>query len=160
MVSKKSQIGFFLSLIISAILFLFMIIYLLYVSKNEPASLYGVASIQLEGLEYKSSNGYLNSLMYYDGIKVPVIDLYGGYYNNENLRDYIMNQTINDTIYYLNYSSTILYFNFFGNQTGICYNGYLVSYHIYLDGKSILYQTCPPTTLSIYYYNITCLDLQ
>ncbi len=76
----KNQVGFFLSILFSAILLLFMILYFLYVNTIQPATLTGIATIQMEGLEYKSSNGFLNSLIYFEGVQVPVIDLYAGYY--------------------------------------------------------------------------------
>ncbi|MGC9132916.1 MAG: hypothetical protein ACP5GJ_00720 [Nanopusillaceae archaeon] len=150
----KNQIGFFLSILFSTILLLFMILYFLYVNTIQPATLTGIATIQLEGLEYRSSNGFLDSLVYFEEVQVPVIDLYAGYYN-QNIGNIIINQTINDTLYYLN-QSTIYYFNFNGNQIGACVNKYPIYYNIYVNGEIERIEVCPPTLLLIYYYNIIC----
>ena len=152
----KNQIGFFISLIFATILLIFTVFLVIYYEATQPQSLQGISSIELTGLEYKSANGFLDSLIYYEGIKVPAIDLYAGYYNNPYIQNIIINQTINDTIYYLNTSSTVLYFDFSNNQIGICVNKYPVSYSIYLNGKETSFYVCAPTLLLIYLYNITC----
>jgi hypothetical protein len=152
----KNQIGFFLSVLFSSMLLLFMILYFLYVNVLQPATLTGVATIQLTGLEYRSANGYLNSLIKFEGIEVPVIDIYAGYLENKYLRSIILNQTMNDVIYYLNESSTILFFDFDGNVIGLCSYQTEIPYDIYINGKNQTIEVCPPTLLLIYYYNITC----
>jgi len=151
----KIQIGFFLSFIaavIIVIVLLFIFIFNIF-SYGNP-TLNNIAGLNAVGIEYKSANGFLDSLIYFDNVTVPVIDIYAGFYNNTALDNYIINELANEELYYLNNSATILSF-YFNNNTiiGACPNKEYINYYVYLDGESYTFYVCPPTVLYNFYVN-------
>jgi len=151
----KIQIGFFLSftiavLIIIAIFFIFIFNIFSY---GNP-TLNNIASLNAVGIEYKSANGFLDSLIYFDNVTVPVIDIYAGFNNDQELDNYIINELINDELYYLNNSATILSFNLNNYIViGVCPNKEYIPYNVYLDGNFYTFYVCPPTVLYNFYVN-------
>ncbi|BBL45228.1 hypothetical protein MJ1_0049 [Nanobdella aerobiophila] len=154
----KFQIGFFLSMLFVSMLLIFLVLYLIYQDTLQPASLNGIATLQLQGVEYQSSNGFLGSNIYFDGVYVPVIDILNGYNINNNANSYIYDQLYNDTINYFQDSSTLLAFDLNNNTLGVCYNMDYVNYNIYINGQTYNLEVCPPTLLAGYYYNISCVQ--
>jgi len=151
----KIQIGFFLSFIaavIIVIVLLFIFIFNIF-SYGNP-TLNNIAGLNAVGIEYKSANGFLDSLIYFDNVTVPVIDIYAGFYNNTALDNYIINELANEELYYLNNSATILSF-YFNNNTiiGACPNKEYINYYVYLNGESYTFYVCPPTVLYNFYVN-------
>jgi hypothetical protein len=151
----RIQLGFFLSFLITVIivitvLFVFLFNTFLY---GNPV-LNNIASLNTVGVEYKSANGFLDSLIYFDNVTVPVIDIYAGFYNNKALDNYIINELTNEELYYLNNSATILSF-YFDNNTiiGVCPNKEYINYTVYLNGTSYGFYVCPPTVLYNFYVN-------
>jgi hypothetical protein len=151
----RIQIGFFLSflavvIIVIVLLFIFLFNTFLY---GNP-TLNNIASLNAVGIEYKSANGFLDSLIYFDNVTVPAIDIYAGFNNNKALDNYIINELINEELYYLNNSATILSF-YFNNNTiiGVCPNKEYINYYVYLNGKSYTFYVCPPTVLYNFYVN-------
>lgn len=118
-------------------------------------TLNNIADLNTVGIEYKSANGFLDSLIYFDNVTVPVIDIYAGFYNDTELDNYIINELINDELYYLNNSATILSFNLNDTSIGVCPNKEYIPYNVYLDGNFYTFYVCPPTVLYNFYVNYT-----
>ncbi|MGB9674687.1 MAG: hypothetical protein ACP5G1_03145 [Nanopusillaceae archaeon] len=152
----KNQFGFFLSLIVSTALIILIIFIFLYQDLINPATLNAIAYLNLQGLEYKSANGFLESLIYYTNITIPAIDIYAGYYYNPHIREFIINETKKNVVFYFQNKSFLLYFNFDGEEVGLCYNKYVISYDLFINGENKTIYVCPPSFLITYYYNITC----
>ncbi|PVU71276.1 hypothetical protein DDW05_01405 [Candidatus Nanobsidianus stetteri] len=151
----RIQIGFFLSfLAVVIILIVLLFIFLFNVFSYGNPTLNNIASLNAVGIEYKSANGFLDSLIYFDNVTVPAIDIYVGFYNNTALDNYIINELANEELYYLNNSATILSF-YFNNNTiiGVCPNKEYINYYVYLDGTSYTFYVCPPTVLYNFYVN-------
>jgi len=156
----KLQIGFFLSFIAAVIIVvaIFFIFIFNIFSYGNP-TLNNIASLNAVGIEYKSANGFLDSLIYFDNVTVPVIDIYAGFNNNTELDNYIINELANEELYYLNNSATILSF-YFNNDTiiGVCPNKEYIDYNVYFNGKSYTFYICPPTVLYNFYVNYSVIS--
>ena len=156
----RIQIGFFLSFIIAILIVisLFFIFIFNIFSFGNP-TLNNIASLNAVGIEYKSANGFLDSLIYFNNVTVPVIDIYAGFNNNKALDNYIINELANEELYYLNNSATILSF-YFNNNTiiGVCPNKEYINYNVYLNGKSYTFYVCPPTVLYNFYVNYSVIS--
>ena len=151
----KIQIGFFLSFIAAVIIVIVLLfIFLFNIFSYGNPTLNNIASLNAVGIEYKSANGFLDSLIYFDNVTVPVIDIYAGFNNNTALDNYIINELVNEELYYLNNSATILSF-YFNNNTiiGVCPNKEYISYNVYFNGESYTFYVCPPTVLYNCYVN-------
>jgi hypothetical protein len=151
----KIQIGFFLSFIAAVIIVIALLfIFLFNVFSYGNPTLNNIASLNTVGIEYKSANGFLDSLIYFNNVTVPAIDIYMGFNNNTALDNYIINELANEELYYLNNSATILSF-YFNNNTiiGVCPNKEYINYYVYLDGESYTFYVCPPTVLYNFYVN-------
>ena len=151
----KIQIGFFLSFIVAVIIviaLLFIFIFNIF-SYGNP-TLNNIAGLNTVGIEYKSANGFLDSLIYFNNVTVPAIDIYAGFGNNKALNNYIINELVNEELYYLNNSATILSFYFNSNTIiGICPNKEYINYNVYLNGELYTFYVCPPTVLYNFYVN-------
>jgi len=151
----KIQIGFFLSFIIAVLIIISLLFIFIFstFSYGNP-TLNNIASLNAVGIEYKSANGFLDSLIYFDNVTVPVIDIYAGFNNNKALDNYIINELANEELYYLNNSATILSFYFNNNAIiGVCPNKEYIDYNVYLNGKLYTFYVCPPTVLYNFYVN-------
>jgi hypothetical protein len=151
----RIQIGFFLSFVIAVIIIitLFFIFIFSIFSFGNP-TLNNIASLNAVGIEYKSANGFLSSLIYFNNVTVPVIDIYAGFHNNKALNGHIINELTNNALYYLNNSATIITF-YLDNSTiiGVCPNRGYIEYVVYLNGKPHKFYVCPPTVLYNFYVN-------
>ena len=151
----RIQLGFFLSfLTVVIVLIVLLFIFLFSIFSYGNPTLNNIASLNAVGIEYKSANGFLDSLIYFDNVTVPAIDIYLGFYNNTALDNYIINELANEELYYLNNSATILSF-YFNNNTiiGVCANKEYINYYVYLDGELYKLYVCPPTVLYNFYVN-------
>ncbi|MFP3166935.1 MAG: hypothetical protein RXQ68_00695 [Candidatus Nanopusillus sp.] len=151
----RIQIGFFLSFLAAVIIVIALLfIFLFNVFSYGNPTLNNIASLNTVGIEYKSANGFLDSLIYFDNVTIPVIDIYAGFNNNTALDNYIINELANEELYYLNNSATILSF-YFNNNTiiGVCPNKEYINYYVYLDGILYTFYVCPPTVLYNFYVN-------
>ena len=151
----RIQIGFFLSFIIAILILisLFFIFIFNIFSFGNP-TLNNIASLNAVGIEYKSANGFLDSLIYFNNVTVPVIDIYAGFNNNKALDNYIINELANEELYYLNNSATILSFYFNNNAIiGVCTNKEYIDYNVYFNGNLYTFYICPPTVLYNFYVN-------
>jgi len=151
----KIQIGFFLSFMVAILIIIVVFfIFIFGIFSYGNPTLNNIADLNTVGIEYKSANGFLDSLIYFDNVTVPVIDIYAGFYNDTELDNYIINELINDELYYLNNSATILSF-YLNNYTviGVCPNKEYIPYNVYLDGELYTFYVCPPTVLYNFYVN-------
>ena len=151
----KIQIGFFLSFIIAVLIIISLLfIFIFNIFSYGNPTLNNIASLNAVGIEYKSANGFLDSLIYFDNVTVPVIDIYAGFNNDTELDNYIINELANEELYYLNNSATILSF-YFNNNTiiGVCPNKDYINYDVYLNGTLYILSVCPPTVLYNFYVN-------
>jgi len=151
----RIQIGFFLSFIIAVLIIIALLfIFIFNIFSYGNPTLNNIASLNTVGIEYKSANGFLDSLIYFDNVTVPVIDIYAGFNNNKALDNYIINELANEELYYLNNSATILSFYLNSNTIiGVCPNKEYIDYNVYLNGKSYTFYVCPPTVLYNFYVN-------
>ena len=151
----KIQIGFFLSFMVAILIIIVVFfIFIFGIFSYGNPTLNNIADLNTVGIEYKSANGFLDSLIYFDNVTVPVIDIYAGFYNDAELDNYIINELVNDELYYLNNSATILSF-YLNNYTviGVCPNKEYIPYNVYLDGSFYTFYVCPPTVLYNFYVN-------
>jgi hypothetical protein len=151
----KIQIGFFLSFIIAVLIIISLLfIFIFNIFSYGNPTLNNIASLNAVGIEYKSANGFLDSLIYFDNVTVPVIDIYTGFNNDTELDNYIINELANEELYYLNNSATILSF-YFNNDAiiGVCPNKEYIDYNVYLNGNLYTFYVCPPTVLYNFYVN-------
>jgi hypothetical protein len=152
----KIQIGFFLSFMVAILIIIVVFfIFIFGIFSYGNPTLNNIADLNTVGIEYKSANGFLDSLIYFDNVTVPVIDIYAGFYNDTELDNYIINELINDELYYLNNSATILSFNLNDTSIGVCPNKEYIPYNVYLDGNFYTFYVCPPTVLYNFYVNYT-----
>jgi len=152
----RIQIGFFLSFLIAVIIVITLLfIFLFNVFSYGNPTLNNIASLNTVGIEYKSANGFLDSLIYFNNVTVPAIDIYIGFNNNTALDNYIINELANEELYYLNNSATILSFYLNDTIIGVCPNKEYINYYIYLDGTPYIFNVCPPTVLYNFYVNYT-----
>ena len=150
----RIQIGFFLSFLIAVIIVITLLfIFLFNVFSYGNPTLNNIASLNTVGIEYKSANGFLDSLIYFNNVTVPAIDIYIGFNNNTALDNYIINELANEELYYLNNSATILSFYLNNAIIGVCPNKEYINYYVYLDGESYTFNVCPPTVLYNFYVN-------
>jgi len=151
----KIQIGFFLSFMVAILIIIVVFfIFIFGIFSYGNPTLNNIADLNTVGIEYKSANGFLDSLIYFDNVTVPVIDIYAGFYNDQELDNYIINELVNDELYYLNNSATILSF-YLNNYTviGVCPNKEYIPYNVYLDDNFYTFYVCPPTVLYNFYVN-------
>jgi len=151
----KIQIGFFLSFIAAVIIVIALLfIFLFNIFSYGNPTLNNIASLNAVGIEYKSANGFLDSLIYFNNVTVPVIDIYAGFNNNTAVDNYIINELANEELYYLNNSATILSFHLNSNTiVGACPNKEYINYYVYFNGKAYTLYVCPPTVLYNFYVN-------
>jgi len=150
----KIQIGFFLSFIIAVLIIISLLfIFIFNIFSYGNPTLNNIASLNAVGIEYKSANGFLDSLIYFDNVTVPAIDIYAGFNNDTELDNYIINELANEELYYLNNSATILSFYLNDTSIGVCPNKEYIDYNVYFNGKSYTFYVCPPTVLYNFYVN-------
>jgi hypothetical protein len=150
----RIQIGFFLSFVIAILIIIALLfIFIFNIFSYGNPTLNNIASLNAVGIEYKSANGFLNSLIYFNNVTVPVIDIYAGFNNNKALNDYIINELTNNVLYYLNNSATIITFYLDNTIIGVCPNKEYIDYNVYLNGKLYTFYVCPPTVLYNFYVN-------
>ena len=155
----RIQIGFFLSFIAAVIIVIALLfIFLFNIFSYGNPTLNNIASLNVVGIEYKSANGFLDSLIYFNNVTVPAIDIYAGFNNNTAVDNYIINELANEELYYLNNSATILSFYFNNNKIiGVCPNKEYINYNVYLNGESYTFYVCPPTVLYNFYVNYSSI---
>jgi len=151
----RIQIGFFLSFIAAVIIVIALLfIFLFNIFSYGNPTLNNIASLNVVGIEYKSANGFLDSLIYFNNVTVPAIDIYAGFNNNTAVDNYIINELANEELYYLNNSATILSFHLNSNIIiGACPNKEYINYYVYFNGKAYTFYVCPPTVLYNFYVN-------